>query len=79
MNNTLVSLIISMPTLQLNKVAIILSHLKSLVADKFILLSLSFNLVSIVTSIIDQTSAHQIQGVQVPPILDTHGMNNVYK
>ena len=79
MNNISVSLIVSMPTLQLNKVAIIISHLKSLVPDKPTLLSLSFDFISIVTLIIDQTSVHQIQLVQVPPILDTHGMNNVYK
>ena len=79
MNNISVSLIISMPTLQLNKVAIIISHLNSLVPDKPTLLSLSFDFISIVTLLIDQTSGHQIQLVQVPPILDTHGMNNVYK
>ena len=42
MNNISVSLIISMPTLLLNKVAIIISHLKSLVPDKPTLLSLPF-------------------------------------
>ena len=68
-----------MPTLQLNKVAIIISHLNSLVQDKPTLLLLSFDFISIVTLLIDQTSGHQIQLVQVPPILDTHGMNNVYK
>ena len=79
MNNISVSLIISMPTLQLSKVAIIISHLNSLVPDKPTLLSLPFDFISIITLLIDQTSGYQIQLVQVPPILDTHGMNNVYK
>ena len=39
----------------------------------------SFDFISIITLLIDQTSGYQIQLVQVPPILDTRGMNNVYK